>query len=731
MAGKNTRKENKVSPSPASHSRWREITGVVFVALALFLVLALFSYSPLDISLNSTGTVKGEIHNKGGVVGAYLADLNIQALGWTAFVVPLFFLFLGVTRFFYRNWGNWALRAGGAILFVLSLCVLVQLRLGPLSFTGANVPAGGIIGKLATDGIISLLNVAGAHVLILALFTVSLLIMTNISLRTASGWVSSGLSFGVTKLTKRRERTRRQKAVSKAREKEEKAVPPRITKQSEVITKRQETAPRQEEFDAIPRPKGKFSLPPLHLLDPPDPQQRRVSEEEHIARSRMLVRKLQDYGIRGQVISVNPGPVITVFEYEPGPGVKVSQIVSRSGDLSLAMGGVEIRIVERIPGKSAIGIEVPNAEPEIVRLRGILNSSEYHTAKGLLRLAVGKDTSGVPFVTDLDSMPHMLVAGATGTGKSVAINSMVLSMLFNLTPDEVRFLMVDPKMLELSPYEGIPHLLAPVVMEPKKAASALRWLVAEMERRYQLLATRKARDVDSYNRKTEKLKNALPEDEDRRLPHIVVLIDELADLMMTASRDVEECIARLGQMARAAGIHLIIATQRPSVDIISGSIKTNITGRIAFKVTDKANSRVILDQNGAELLLGRGDMLFVKTGMTGLTRLHGCYVSEDEVLRVVKFLKDQAQPEYREDLFDYQPSTPGLEGQDEEPDEKYQEVLDFVFKKGYASASMIQRNFKVGYNRAARMVEKMEAEGLIGPPDGAKPRPILRRYDIE
>ncbi|UCG39001.1 MAG: DNA translocase FtsK 4TM domain-containing protein [bacterium] len=730
MSRKENRKENKPSPA-VTHSRWREIFGVAIVALGLFMILALVSYSPLDVSLNSTGIGTSPVRNMGGVVGAYLADLSIQSLGWAAFVIPLFFLALGVNRFFTRNWGGWALRAAGAVLFVLTLCVLAQLRLGPLSFTGVGMPAGGIAGKLAAEGLVSLLNVAGAHVFVLAMFTVSIIVMTNVSLRTVGAGVAKGGGYVVTTVTKRLERTRRQKVVSRAREKEMKVTPPTITSKPEVTTTRPPVLPRQEEFDTLPRPRGKFSLPPLHLLDPPDPRQRGISEEEHLLRSRMLVKKLQDYGIHGQVTAVNPGPVITVFEYEPGPGVKVNQIVSRAGDLSLAMGGVEIRIVERIPGKSAIGIEVPNAEPEMVGLREILSSAEFESAKGLLRLAIGKDTSGVPFVTELDNMPHMLVAGATGTGKSVAINSMILSMLFNLTPDEVRFLMVDPKMLELSPYEGIPHLLSPVVMEPKKAASALRWLVAEMERRYQLLASRKARDVDSYNRKTAKITEPLPEGEDSRLPHIVVIIDELADLMMTASRDVEECIARLGQMARAAGIHLILATQRPSVDIISGSIKTNITGRIAFKVTDKANSRVILDHNGAEQLLGRGDMLFIKTGMSGLVRLHGCFVAEDEVSRVVKFLKDQAKPEYRDDLFDYEPPAQGSDLDDGAEDEKYHEVLDFVRSKGYVSASMIQRNFKVGYNRAARMVERMEAENIIGPPDGARPRPVLRRYDFE
>ncbi|UCF89167.1 MAG: DNA translocase FtsK 4TM domain-containing protein [bacterium] len=728
MTRKDTKKEKK--PTPTTHSRWREIVGVALVAVGLFFLLSLVSYSPRDISLNSTGASQQQVSNMGGIVGAYLADLSIQTIGWTAFTIPVFFLFLGVTRFFHRNWGSWALRSAGAGLLVLTLCVLVQLRMNPLTFTGGKVPPGGITGKLAADGLVSLFNIAGAHVIVMALLLASILIMTNLSLITAAAWATGLFGALFTLITKKRERTRRKKVVTNAQERERQVQPPRIETKPSVVNRTRPVPARQEEFDTLPRPRGKFSLPPLHLLDPPDEKHRGITEKEHLARSRMLVKKLQDYGIHGQVTAVNPGPVITVFEYEPGPGIKVSQIVSRAGDLSLAMGGVDIRIVERIQGKSAIGIEVPNIEPETVHLREILNSAEFEACKGILRLAIGKDTSGVPFVTDLDSMPHMLVAGATGTGKSVAINSMILSMLFNLTPEDVRLLMVDPKMLELSPYEGIPHLLAPVVMEPKKAASALRWLVSEMERRYQLLAARKARNIDSYNTKTAKIKESLSEDEDLKLPHIVVIIDELADLMMTASRDVEECIARLGQMARAAGIHLILATQRPSVDIISGSIKTNITGRIAFKVTDKANSRVILDHNGAEQLLGRGDMLFIKTGMSSLTRLHGCFVTEEEVGRVVKFLKEQAKPEYRDDLFNYQPPTPGVDD-DELEDEKYQEVLDFVFNKGYASASMIQRNFKVGYNRAARMVERMEADGHIGPPDGAKPRPVLRRYDIE
>ena len=729
MAKKESKQDKKVTPVP-SYSRWREIVGVLLIAMGLLLLLSLISYSPTDVSLNSTGADGLKVKNMAGVVGAHLADLSFQLIGWAAFLIPVLFLFLGISRFFTRDWGSWLLRGIGGTGFLLGLCMFLQLKLGQSVVVGVDGrDAGGIIGRLTTEGLSGLFNVAGAYLIVVTALIAAILIMTNISLKKlAKGFLK--ILKGIRELFVRsRERSKRHKAATRVKTEKEKITPPRI-KTPVVKPKAVKKEPRQEEFNILTRPKGKFSLPPLQLLDPPDDGPAGISEDEHIARSKILEKKLADYGIQGSIIAVNPGPVITVFEYDPAPGVKVNQIVSRADDLGREMGGVNIRIVPHIPGKTVVGIEVPNGDPEIVRLREILSSEEFAAGKGTLKLAVGKDTAGVPFVTELDSMPHMLVAGATGTGKSVAINSMILSLLLNLTPEDVRFLFIDPKMLELSPYEGIPHLLAPVVVESKKAASAFRWLVAEMDRRYHLLANRKARDIASYNKKMSKIEGDLPEGEDRVLPHIVIIIDELADLMMTASRDVEECIARLGQMARAAGIHLIIATQRPSVDIISGNIKTNITGRMAFKVFDKANSRVILDYNGAEQLLGMGDMLFIKSGMSNLLRVHGSYVGEDEVARVVRFLKKDAKPEYRDDLFDYQAETSGP-GEDHEEDEKYQQVLDFVYQKGYASASMIQRNFKVGYNRAARMVEKMEADGVVGPPDGAKPRPVLRRLDLE
>jgi len=709
-------------------SRLREIIGILLTAAGFYILIALVSYSPLDVSLNSTGT-GGAVGNMGGVVGAYLSDFLLQILGWGAFLIPLILFFLGVSRFFLTNWGSWMLRVGGGLIFMLSFCVLLQLKIGETVVIGtAGREAGGLLGDILSGFFVRFLNVPGAYTLAVAGLFVSIVMATNISLKILGRGVMAVFAGTGRLVTIHKERKRRHKAFQKVRESESEKKQPPVVKRSEKSGVRKKAEPTQEEFAALPRPKGDFILPPMELLNPPETGTGSISEKEQIKRSQILEKKLKDYGVQGHVTAVNPGPVITIFEYEPAPGTKLAQIAKLEDDLSLAMGGVAVRVVRHIPGKSVVGIEVPNKEPELVVLREVLSSRDFRMTKGILKLAIGKDPSGDAFVADLGSMPHLLVAGATGTGKSVSINSMILSMIFHLTPKEVRFLMVDTKMLELSPYEGIPHLLSPVVMEPKKASSALRWVVAEMERRFQLLAAHKVRDINGYNKKMATTKTP-PVEDDFHLAHIVVVIDELADLMMTAPREVEESIARLGQMARAAGIHLIIGTQRPSVDIISGSIKTNIIGRIAFKVFDKANSRVILDQNGAEQLLGKGDMLFVQSGVSGLVRVHGSFVSEEEVTRTVRFLRAQARPEYRDDLFDYE--APPKPSDDHYEDEKYDDVLKFVFERGYASASMIQRRFKVGYNRAARMVERMESEGIVGPPDGAKARPVLRRIEVE
>ena len=483
-----------------------------------------------------------------------------------------------------------------------------------------------------------------------------------------------------------------------------------------------------------------FELPSPALLDfeaivrpPIDPQKLRDNASR-------LTKTLKDYGIEGHVREIRPGPVVTMYEYVPAPGTKLSKIASLADDLAMSMEALRVRIVAPIPGKGAVGIEIPNEVRETVYLKEIVASDGFKRAKSMLTMALGKDIEGGAYVADLVRMPHLLVAGATGAGKSVSINTMIMSILFRATPDEVRMIMVDPKMLELSVYEGIPHLLLPVVTDPKKAALALRWAVEEMERRYQMLSETGVRGIDSYNKKVRDAlaageKVTLPpkeEGEEPRvcepLPYIVVIVDELADLMMVASRDVEASIMRLAQMARAAGIHLILATQRPSVDVITGVIKANFPTRIAFQVASRHDSRTIIDGNGAEHLLGRGDMLFLSPGAGGIVRVHGAFVSDEEINRTVAFLKQQATPQYDESILAPRAeleSEAGAAPADDFEDESYRQAVAIVAETRQASISMIQRRLRIGYNRAARLVERMEAEGLVGPADGAKPRQVL------
>ena len=443
-----------------------------------------------------------------------------------------------------------------------------------------------------------------------------------------------------------------------------------------------------------------------------------------LAQSELLAHKLQDFDIQGRITQVYPGPVVTMFEFEPAPGVKVSKIVNLADDLALAMKAGSVRIVAPLPGKAAVGIEVPNNTRETVYFRQILETPEYAANKSKLKVPLGKDIFGASVITSIDKMPHLLVAGATGSGKSVAINSIILAILYNARPSEVKLAMVDPKMLELSVYADIPHLLSPVVTQPKKASETLKAIVAEMERRYRMLAEKGNKNIDSYNK-------AAPEAE--RLPYIVVIIDELADLMMTVAREVEDSIMRLAQMARAAGIHLIVATQRPSVDVITGLIKANLPSRISFQVSSKTDSRTILDANGAENLLGMGDMLFQPPGSSHLIRAHGCFVSEAEIKRVVEFVRKQGKPNYEllqqraKEIVEAQVA----EVEDSERDEHYTRAVELVQLNGQASTSFLQRRLRVGYNRAARMIEMMQEDGIVGPADGAKPREVLVRKNMD
>jgi S-DNA-T family DNA segregation ATPase FtsK/SpoIIIE len=479
------------------------------------------------------------------------------------------------------------------------------------------------------------------------------------------------------------------------------------------------------------RAAGSYVLPPLDLLDDPPADRVPVSREEILANSRILERELADFGVNGRVTQVHPGPVITMYEYEPAPGIKVNRIVGLQDDLALALSATSIRVVAPIPGKPVVGIELPNKKREVVTLKEIMLSEEYARGHSRLAVALGKDIFGKPRVGDLGKMPHVLIAGATGSGKSVMINTLVSSILFSARPDEVQFIMIDPKMVELTMYDGIPHLIAPVVSNPKKAAYALRNAVGLMEERYKILAERKVRNIESYNHHLAAEAKARGE-RPALMPYLVIVIDELADLMILAQSEVEDSITRLAQLSRAVGMHLVIATQRPSTNVITGIIKANLPVRMSFNVSSKIDSRVVLDANGAEQLLGKGDMLYLPPGTNRLERIHGAFVSEDEVKRLVEHLKAQAQPTYNEAILQPPPAESGEEaGGDGEQDEMYDQAVAVVTESGQASISYVQRRLKVGYNRAARMIEAMEKAGVIGPADGAKPRRILARrtYD--
>ncbi len=472
--------------------------------------------------------------------------------------------------------------------------------------------------------------------------------------------------------------------------------------------------------DAVKRPSKGYRLPTCELLEFVKKEKKKVNPKELEAKAALLEEKLKDFGVSGKVVSVHYGPVVSMFEYKPAPGIKVSKILNLQDDIAVVMKAGSVRVVAPIPGKDTIGIELPNDERETVYFSEIVCSDVFKEMKTPLPLVLGKDIFGKPFVSDLRKMPHLLVAGATGSGKSVSLNAMICSILFKSTPDMVKFILVDPKMLEFSVYNGIPHLITPVITDPKKAATALSWAVGEMERRYRMLSEAGVRNIERYNAKAE-----------NKVPYIVVVIDELADLMMVAGKDVELHIARLAQKARAAGIHLIVATQRPSVDVITGLIKANFPSRISFKVSSKVDSRTILDTIGAEKLLGNGDMLFMPPGRSDLIRLHGAYISDREIEVIAEFWKKQAEPEYDESIFE-KPTVNGLASSEgnayrEDYDELYDEAVEFVSNLGYASASLLQRHFKIGYNRAARLIEMMEKEGIVGPAQGSKPREVLVR----
>jgi S-DNA-T family DNA segregation ATPase FtsK/SpoIIIE len=712
----------------------REIPGVICLAIGIFLLLCLASYHPTDPSFTHFVAENVKTHNLIGYAGSYTADSLVRLLGLSAFLLPLVVLIVSAKYFLDRTFYVGMLSVAGFAGLILSTSGLFTAILADLQIYGVTLGTGGLLGAVSSELLNNYFNQTGAYIILLLIFILSLMVMSNLSLVA----LGRGLKEIVAALWASVKRLTSRHAESRRKDEQPQKVPV-IDETPALADKAKRKKTEQSHFDFI-QTNGLFKLPPLTLLDQIERKDTRIKRESLIMNSRILEKKLADFGVEAKVLEVKPGPVITMYELEPAPGVKINKITNLTDDLALALRAPSIRIIAPIPGKAVIGIEIPNHEREPVRLKDVLDNEAFLESPTKMPIALGEDIVGTPVITDLSRMPHLLIAGTTGSGKSVSLNAMICSILFKAPPDDVKFLMIDPKRLELSAYEGIPHLLHPVVVDPKKASQVLKWAVEEMERRYKVIVELGVKNIESFNKiieKKPKEKIAPPADtgetasSDRvsptKLPYIIIVIDELADLMMVAQRNVEESLARLAQMARAAGIHLILATQRPSVDVITGVIKANFPTRISFQVSSKVDSRTILDQLGAEALLGSGDMLFMSTGTSKLARIHGPYVSDREIERIVEFVKKQARPAYDESISEYQSDATDSGKPDEDYDEKYDEAVALVTELGQASISLVQRYLKVGYNRAARIIERMEAEGVVGPSDGVKPRKILTR----
>src|SRR6267143_84958 len=771
------RGEARGAASAPSHIK-REVIGVLLIALALLTLLSMVSFVSGELKAGTSATAPSR--NLIGSVGAFFASTLFWSIGGAGYLFPLLLGLLGVRCFTQSDLSIRLRNAGASLAALLFLSGFFHLEITAVPTISSGFiyrgMAGGFFGQVLAESLRAYFASTGAHILIIAGLLVSLLFTAPISLseiaRRLPGWMFSGARALIPDRPVEEEtapefpRKAKQKSSTSIRAVIEEALPEAAAEQEldwpVIQPSRRPTPEPAEPIESEPDQQvvaaqakaGDYILPdPAVLLSEPSGPLGRVTEEEIKAQSDVLTRALLSFGIAGKVTEVRPGPVVTMYEFEPAPGTKVARIVNLADDLALSLKAISLRIVAPIPGKSVVGIEVPNLYRETVSMKEVMMSEVFSRARSKLTLALGKDIFGAPVIADLKTMPHLLVAGATGAGKSVSLNTMLMSLLFSARPDEVKLLLIDPKMLEFQTYDGIPHLLRPVITDPKSAARGLSWVVAEMERRYKLLAEAGVRNIDTYNRKIAGAQGVLeaesatkldqpelpiqflseegrlsagetaipdgspgsflpPPTPPEPLPYIVVMIDELADLMMVAPREVEDKIARLAQMARASGIHLVLATQRPSVDVLTGLIKANFPARIAFQVSSKTDSRTILDANGAEALLGRGDMLYLASGTGRIMRLHGSFVSDDDVRRVVEFVKDQARPAYNQELL----IALKQEGVKEEESlgEVYEQAKELVLSTGQASASLIQRRLRVGYPRAARMIEQMEADGLVG-----------------
>ncbi|HEX2859230.1 MAG TPA: DNA translocase FtsK 4TM domain-containing protein [Alphaproteobacteria bacterium] len=766
MAGSITRRPSGQKASPRRPARrgyadrLREGLGVLLAVGAVYLLLCLHTYMPTDPSLNHAAPDM-VVQNLGGRLGAYTADTLIMLFGLGAFMWVGWLVYHAVNMLFHREGPSINLQVVTVPLLLVSTGALLSLT-SPLPdwpVGGGGFGNGGLLGKLVATLVVPLLGHVGALMLMAALAVLALLWFTGWSLREVHAtaiWIYKVAKVFAT-MTMRLAQRLKFKVPEQFDLPLSHPIPRRPTARvirTEEADDEAEAKParpaKQAELDlSVP---GQFVLPSLDLLDEPKEQKDGESEEALQQNARRIEAELKNFGVEGVVSNIRPGPVITIYELEPAAGVKTSTIVGLQDDLARAMSALSIRIAP-IPGRNVLGIELPNRERQFTSLRELLETETFEEDPGALTVALGVDTSGQPTYADISKMPHGLIAGTTGSGKSVGINAFILSLVFRLTPDELKLVMVDPKMLELSIYNDIPHLITPVITDPNKAAAALNWVVKEMENRYRLMAELGVKNLASFNTRFAELQadgrvptrlvqtgfdlqTGQPVHEEqplatKPLPYIVVIIDELADLMMVAGKAVEFSIARLTQMARASGIHLLVATQRPSVDVVTGLIKANIPVRMSFAVASKIDSRTVLDSMGAETLLGKGDMLYLGNGSNALQRLHGAFVSEEECTRVAEHLREQGAPSYMEDIFKSGPATiPGSKGaaggeDGEDNGDLYQQAVEVVTREGKASTSFLQRHLKIGYNRAADLIDKMEGEGIIGAPNHVGKREVL------
>ena len=721
--------------------RINEIWAIFLLAVTILLFVSLFSFDPTDLSFY-TSNPNVPVKNFTGMAGAYLAGVLMFTIGRASFVIPFITLSWAVGRFIGRIPEKSYLKALGAV--VLTIATSSFLSLINRYDSVVRFSSGGISGLGFSTLLIKYFGVVGSHVIIISLITLSFLLATEFLLFpfVYAVYKKSSALFANLKISLKARMGRGPRMIkpqiskSAVKVKREPIVKPGIAARPElakrpsslpvIIHKTKE--PKKEKLAAPKvinvmkeKPMGgvekrEYTLPSLDLLDSPPPVEERSLKEDLKTSSKILEETLGDFGLEVKVVKIEQGPVITRYELEPAPGIKISRISALNDNIALAMKAQSVRIVAPIPGKGTVGVEVPNTKSAFVYLKEVLESKEYQkTSDSKLTIALGKDISGHSVMADLSDMPHLLIAGATGSGKTVCVNSLIASLLFNTSPDELKFLMVDPKMVELSIYNNIPHLLCPVVTDAKKVSAALNWIVEEMENRYKLFAETGSRNIDIYNKK-------MSQKESDKIPYIILIIDELADLMVVAQQDIENAITRLAQLSRAVGIHIILATQRPSVDVITGIIKANFPARISFKVASKVDSRTVLDMNGADKLLGKGDMLFIEPGASKPVRAQGSLVSDEEIERIVKFISQQRQPEYNIDILKEQKKA---KFKTFEKDEVYEEAVKLVFQTKQASVSMLQRRLGLGYTRAARLIDMMEDEGIVGPYAGSKPREIL------